>query len=96
MLPVLSYRKLVGLPIIPWFSGLTKREREERKKWIKELKDLYRKKKHLDLMVGLLAEQHPKGFGISDTAFRIFILMASRRLKSDRFFTDDYKPDVWK
>ena len=95
MLPVLSYRKLVGLPIIPWFSGLTKREREERKKWIKELKDLYRKKKHLDLMVGLLAEQHPKGFGISDTAFRIFILMASRRLKSDRFFTDDYKPEVY-
>ena len=30
------------------------------------------------------------GFGFSDTAFRIFILMASRRLKSDRFFTNDY------
>ena len=32
----------------------------------------------------------PKGFGFSDTAFRVFILMASRRLKSDRFFTRDY------
>jgi hypothetical protein len=109
MLPVRSYRKLVGLPVIPWFSGLTRREREERKKWIKELKDLYCKNsrrhlwsklslgvgKNLDLMVGLLAEQHPKGFGICDTAFRIFILMASRRLKSDRFFTDDYKPEVY-
>ncbi|MGZ8335955.1 MAG: peroxidase family protein, partial [Allosphingosinicella sp.] len=31
----------------------------------------------------------------SDTAFRIFILMASRRLKSDRFFTDDYRPEVY-
>ena len=41
-------------------------------------------------MVGLYAEPLPKGFGFSDTAFRVFILMASRRLKSDRFFTDDY------
>ena len=41
-------------------------------------------------MVGLYAEPLPKGFGFSDTAFRVFILMASRRLKSDRFFTTDY------
>ena len=38
-------------------------------------------------MVGLYAEPLPKGFGFSDTTFRVFILMASRRLKSDRFFT---------
>jgi len=37
----------------------------------------------------------PKGFGFSDTAFRIFILMASRRLNSDRFFTTDYTPRVY-
>jgi hypothetical protein len=36
-----------------------------------------------------------KGFGFSDTAFRIFILMASRRLESDRFFTHDYRPEVY-
>ena len=41
-------------------------------------------------MVGLYAEPLPRGFGFSDTAFRIFVLMASRRLKSDRFFTGDY------
>ena len=41
-------------------------------------------------MTGLFAEPLPKGFGFSETAFRIFVLMASRRLKSDRFFTDDY------
>ena len=34
------------------------------------------------------AETPPAGFGFSDTAFRVFVLMASRRLKSDRFFTD--------
>jgi hypothetical protein len=49
----------------------------------------------VDLMVGLYAEPLPPGFGFSDTAFRVFILMASRRLKSDRFFTIDYRPDVY-
>ena len=39
-------------------------------------------------MVGLYAEPLPEGFGFSETAFRIFVLMASRRLKSDRFFTN--------
>ena len=46
-------------------------------------------------MVGLYAEPPPKGFGFSDTAFRVFILMASRRLKSDRFFTRDYTAETY-
>ena len=46
-------------------------------------------------MVGLMCEPLPKGFGFSDRAFRIFILMASRRLKSDRFYTDDYTPEIY-
>ena len=49
----------------------------------------------VDLTVGLFAESPPPGFGFSDTAFRIFILMASRRLNSDRFFTTDYRPEVY-
>ena len=44
----------------------------------------------IDLMVGLFCEVPPAGFGFSDTAFRIFILMASRRLKSDRFIAKDF------
>jgi hypothetical protein len=44
----------------------------------------------VDLMVGLFAEPLLEGFGFSETAFRIFIVMASRRLKSDRFFTSDF------
>ena len=43
----------------------------------------------------MYAERRPKGFGFSDTAFRIFALMASRRLNSDRFFTTDYTPQVY-
>ena len=46
-------------------------------------------------MVGLFAETPPSGFGFSDTAFRIFILMASRRLKSDRFLAVDFRPEIY-
>jgi hypothetical protein len=49
----------------------------------------------VDTIVGMLAEKRPKGFGFSDTAFRIFILMASRRLNSDRFLTVDFTPEVY-
>jgi hypothetical protein len=49
----------------------------------------------VDLMTGLFAEPLPEGFGFSETAFRVFILMASRRLKSDRFFTDDYRAELY-
>ncbi len=49
----------------------------------------------VDAIVGMFAEKRPKGFAFSETAFRIFILMASRRLNSDRFFTKDYTPEVY-
>ncbi|MBI3550108.1 MAG: peroxidase [Elusimicrobia bacterium] len=49
----------------------------------------------VDTIVGMFAEKPPEGFGFSDTAFRIFILMASRRLKSDPFFTDKYNAETY-
>jgi len=49
----------------------------------------------LDVMIGMFAETPPTGFGISDTAFRVFILMASRRLKSDRFIADAFGEEVF-
>lgn len=63
--------------------------------WAEELRRVYGDVERVDLMIGLYAEPFPKGFGFSDTAFRVFILMASRRLKSDRFFTRDYTPEVY-
>jgi hypothetical protein len=63
--------------------------------WREELRRVYGDIDQVDLMSGLYAEPMPKGFGFSDTAFRIFIVMASRRLKSDRFFTIDYTPKVY-
>jgi hypothetical protein len=60
-----------------------------------QLRRVYGEVDRVDLMVGLYAERKPKGFGFSDTAFRVFILMASRRLKSDRFFTRDYTAETY-
>ncbi len=62
---------------------------------VAELKEIYAQPDDVDVMVGLFAEAPPPGFAFSDTAFRVFALMASRRLKSDRFYTYDYRPEVY-
>lgn len=50
----------------------------------------------IDLLVGTSAEEvRPKNFGFGETQFQIFILMASRRLMADRFYTSDYKPEYY-
>jgi hypothetical protein len=61
----------------------------------RKLRDVYGRLDLVDTMVGMFAEDLPPGFGFSDTAFRIFILMASRRLQSDRFLTVDFRPEVY-
>jgi hypothetical protein len=50
----------------------------------------------LDTVVGWLAETtRPHGFAISETQFVVFILNASRRLFSDRFFTSSFRPEFY-
>jgi hypothetical protein len=50
----------------------------------------------VDTVVGWLAEPtRPHGFAISETQFVVFILNASRRLFSDRFFTSSYRPEFY-
>ncbi|KAJ4960690.1 hypothetical protein NE237_020600 [Protea cynaroides] len=49
----------------------------------------------LDLLVGLMAEKKIKGFAISETAFVIFIVMATRRLEADRFFTSYFNEETY-
>lgn len=49
----------------------------------------------VDTLVGSHSEPLPQGFGFSDTAFRIFILMASRRLKSDRFIAGAWNAEMY-
>ena len=78
----------------PRIRALRGADRRIRRRW-RGCKDVYRDVDEIDTMVGLFAENPPDGFGFSDTAFRIFILMASRRLQSDRFLTVDYRPEVY-
>ena len=50
----------------------------------------------VDTVVGWLAEfVRPHGFAISETQFQVFILNASRRLFSDRFFTSSFRPELY-
>ncbi|TYC55770.1 peroxidase [Rhodobacterales bacterium] len=91
-----EFRRLTGMRVPKTFADITSNET-----WQKELAEVYDDSvEKVDLLVGTLAESQsargqPYRFGFSDTAFRIFILMASRRLKSDRFFTDDFRPEIY-
>jgi hypothetical protein len=85
-----EFRRLLHLAAPASFADLT-----DDAGLAREMEDLYGDIEKVDLMVGLFAESRPTGFAFSDTAFRIFILMASRRLNSDRFFTKDFRPEVY-
>lgn len=85
------FRELMHMRPLRNFEDIT-----DNPQWARQMRDVYEgRMDRVDLMVGMFAEPKPTGFGFSDTAFRIFILMASRRLKSDRFFADDYTPEVY-
>jgi hypothetical protein len=86
-----EFRRLLHMKPIERFEDLTANAT-----WVEELRRIYEDDVELlDLMVGMFAETLPEGFGFSDTAFRIFALMASRRLNSDRFFTTDFNAEVY-
>ena len=90
-----QFRRLIGMPAPKSFEELTTNPQ-----WREEVRAVYATVEDVDLLVGTLCEAQanpgtPPGFGFSDTVFRIFILMASRRLRSDRFFTTDFTPDVY-
>jgi hypothetical protein len=91
-----EFRRQLGMPAPASFDELTTDPI-----WRAEISSLYRNVEEVDFLVGTLAESKaspngtPPSFGFSDTVFRVFILMASRRLKSDRFFTTDFTPEVY-
>lgn len=86
-----QFRKLFRLKPVKSFEELTGETT-----LAAELREVYDDDVNLvDLMIGLYAEPKPPGFGFSDTAFRVFILMATRRLESDRFFTTDFRDETY-
>ena len=89
-----AFRRLFHMRPARSFVGLT----GGNKLLAKELEEAYNGDlEAVDLLVGCQCEPLPKGFGFSDTAFRVFVLMASRRLQSDRFLagTDAFRAEVY-
>ncbi|XP_004147442.1 alpha-dioxygenase 1 [Cucumis sativus] len=83
-------RGLFLIPISKW-EDLT-----DDKDTIKVLREVYDDDvEQLDILVGLMAEKKIKGFAISETAFVIFLIMASRRLEADSFFTCYYNEETY-
>ena len=102
-----NFRRSIGLNPIRKFEDLFVDEKRpesfhnlesaENQELLKKLKSIYQNDvEQLDLLVGTLAEHiRPKQFGFGETVFQIFILMATRRLQADRFFTEDYTPEIY-
>ena len=87
-----EFRRQIGLNPINEFEDLTSDPET-----LAELKRLYNNDvEQIDALVGQLAETvRPEGFAFGETAFQIFIMNASRRLMTDRFYTTDFRPGVY-
>src|SRR5262249_52554725 len=70
-----AFRRHLGMRVPKSFAELTSNP-----DWQRDLAAVYKSVDEVDLLVGMHSEEKPPNFGFSDTAFRIFILMASRRL----------------
>lgn len=87
-----EFRRLFHMPARATFEELTGGNLP----LAKELEEVYENDiEKVDLLIGCHCEPLPKGFGFSDTAFRVFILMASRRLKSDRFLATQWNESTY-
>ena len=87
-----EFRRQIGLNPITRFEDLTSEPTA-----LANLKRLYGNDiEKIDTLVGMLAETvRPDGFAFGETAFQIFIMNASRRLMTDRFYTKDYRPEIY-
>lgn len=93
-----EFRRSIGLKPIKAYRDFFPRGElnPDQAALLAKLKAVYGKNgiEDIDLMVGAFAEGvRPAEFGFGETQFQIFILMASRRLMADRFFTTDYNKE---
>ncbi|PIG69587.1 hypothetical protein AARAC_002702 [Aspergillus arachidicola] len=86
-----QFRRLLRMSVPKTFEELTGGNKE----LAGELREVYGDIELVDTLVGSHSEPLPKGFGFSETAFRIFILMATRRLKSDRFIAGQWNAETY-
>ncbi len=96
-----AFRAAIRLDPIGEFEDLFKRFdtdtlTAEQQATADKLRKVYGDVDRMDLMVGMMAEAvRPSGYAFGETAFQIFTLMASRRFLSDRFYTTDFRPEVY-
>ncbi|KAG6555135.1 hypothetical protein Mapa_003170 [Marchantia paleacea] len=84
-----QFRRSMFMPAIKKWEDLT-----DDAATIDVIKEVYGEDvEKLDLLVGLLGEKKIPGFAISETAFFIFVLMATRRLESDARFTSRFNEE---
>ncbi|KAI9167866.1 Alpha-dioxygenase 2 [Paramyrothecium foliicola] len=87
-----EFRRLLRMKVPKTFEELTGGNKE----LAAELSEVYGGKIELvDALVGSHSEPVIPGFGFSETAFRVFIVMASRRLKSDRFIAGQWNTETY-
>ncbi|MEM7254815.1 MAG: peroxidase family protein, partial [Pseudomonadota bacterium] len=90
--PIKRFEDICGDPAQ---SGVNDDERTRRERDLAALRTTYANVDDVDLLVGMLCEPLPDGFAFSWTAFEIFLLMTPLRLSVDRFFTDDYRAEIY-
>ncbi|VUC23259.1 unnamed protein product [Clonostachys rosea] len=87
-----AFRRMLRMIVPKTFEELT----GGNKKLAEQLSEVYNGDVELvDALVGSHSEPVIPGFGFSETAFRIFIVMASRRLKSDRFIAGQWNAETY-
>lgn len=86
-----NLRRGLNLRPVESFEDLT-----SDKEVVSKLKKIYKSVEDIDCMIGMLAEEpRPSGWAFGDTTFTVFVAMASRRLLTDRFLTDDFTPEYY-
>ncbi|KAH8888021.1 feebly protein [Thozetella sp. PMI_491] len=87
-----AFRRMLRMPPPKTFEELTGGNKE----LAASLSEVYNGDiESVDSLVGCHSEPVIPGFGFSETAFRVFIVMASRRLKSDRFIAGQWNANTY-
>ncbi|KAL3676751.1 hypothetical protein R1sor_026699 [Riccia sorocarpa] len=86
-----QFRRSLFMPEIKSLKDLT-----DDADTIKVLREVYGDDvEKIDTLVGLLAEKKIPGYAISETAFYVFLLMASRRLEATPNFTSNFNAGTY-
>ncbi len=87
-----EFRRQLGLKPLKDFDQFS-----PDKEKVKKLREVYDNDiEMVDLLVGSLAEEYrPTNFGFGETAFQVFIALASRRIMADRFYTTSFNAETY-